>query len=244
MAQLKTLLLIGVVVFIAVFAAMFLMLFAASGGLGPMLLTLFVLLVVTITAWSIYQGMIIRVVQHHDDGREHSLEDLYASVKPVLVPLILTSILTAAFLLGGLIMLVVPAIVFYVYLAVVAPIVVVERVKYMDALARSWNLIKGSAWTAFGVLIVFGVLVGIANTIISEIGSAIGDEVGNATASFVAQVFLGPFLVIAGAVMYFMLSETGAPVGASGAGMPPAGMPGAAPSVSGSVPPPPPPPGS
>jgi hypothetical protein len=241
--HLRTLIGAALVVFAAVFVVTLIaLLIASSGGAGIIALMGLVVLVVTFIGVFAYEGIIIRVVQNHGDGSQHTLDDLWRSVTPVLTPLIFTSILAGLCVAGGLILLIVPGVILLVHFAVVAPVVVVERVNYGEALKRSWNLVKGNAWIVFAVLIVLNIALAIAGAILGAIGSGIANEAGGAVARFVANVFIAPLPAIAGAVMYFALS--GAPSGATGAtpsGTPAAGMPGTAPAVSGSTPPPPPP---
>jgi len=238
----KTLVTAAFAVFLFIFVMTVVLLLAADSGSGA--LTAFVAVVMAllaIVATYVYQGMVIRVVQNHGDGTQHSLGDLYESVKPVLVPLIFTSILAGIFLFIGFIAFVIPGLILLAHFAVIAPIVVIERVNYMEAIKRSWALCKGNAWTVFFVVIVLAIVLAICQGILVAIGTGVGQEVGNALGRFVAQMLLAPFPAIAGTVMYLMLSGATSPATAGSA---PAtglqgGMPGAA-GASASAPPPPP----
>ena len=86
--------------------------------------------------------------------------------------------LAAALLLGALIpalipLLVIAGIVAIIFigtmLAVAIPALVVENRRGTDALARSWELVKGHFWHVFGAVFVTGLIAGIASGIISAI---------------------------------------------------------------------------
>lgn len=246
-AHLKTLLLMAAAVFAAVFVVMLVFVMAVA-GLGPAGLLLFPFtFAFLIAATFVYSGMVIRVVQMHGDGTEHDLNDLFERVKPVLVPLIFTGLLGGLFVMIGSLFLLVPGIILWVHFIAAAPIVVVENVTYMDALKRSWNLIKGNAWMVFLIEIVLFAALVIAGMILGVVGAGIGGQVGAQLANFVANIFLAPLPAIAGAVIYFQLAGAGAPVGAPPTpvgGIPPAATPGTAPAATASSIPPPPPPSS
>jgi hypothetical protein len=245
-SHLKILVMAAVAVFAFVFVITLVALLAiGSGNASLAIFVSLVMFVLAIIASYVYTGMVIRVVQHQDDRREHSLGELYRSVAPVLAALIGTSILAGIFVLLGFIALIVPGLILMTHFALVAAIVVVERLSGMNAIKRSWALVKGNAWTVFAVIIVLALALAVARAVLGAIGFGVGEEVGRALMEFVANIFLAPLPAIAGAVMYFMLA--GAPASAPGAAAAPSGgvappaMPGTAPSVSGSTPPPPPP---
>ncbi len=247
-AHFKTLIMAGLAIFGVVFILSVLLLMAVfSGNAGGAIFGVLVFACLAIVANFFYTGMVIRVVQYHGDGREHSVGELFESVKPVIVPLIFTGILAGLFIGLGFVALIVPGLFVMTHLAVVAAVVVVERISYIDAMKRSWEMVKGNAWTVFAILIVMMIVLGIARSILGAVGSGAGNEVGQALMQLVANVFLGPFLAIAAAVMYFSLGGSTAPA-TSTPGAPPTPTPGAtppatpgtAPSIAGSKPPPPP----
>lgn len=240
-AQLQTL----VTAAIPVFAVNAVLLFAVlSAGPKGLLLTPLVLAVGMIAS-AVYAGIVVRAVQQGREGRKPTFGELWPTVTPYIVPLILTGILVMFAVVVGLIFLIIPGIIIGIHLAVTGPVVVLEDKKYGEAMKRSWAIVKGNAGNVFVVLFVMGLIVGIVGGIMGAIGAGAGGVAGQVIFRFVADIFLAPLSGVAAAVIYFRLAGSTAPVGAAPAapgGMQAAGMPGAAPSVSGSAPPPPPPP--
>ena len=60
----------------------------------------------------------------------------------------------------GFIALIIPGIYISVRLCVVAPAVVVEGHRGMDAMRRSWDLVKDNWWRVLGILLVVGIIGG------------------------------------------------------------------------------------
>jgi hypothetical protein len=59
-----------------------------------------------------------------------------------------------------------------VFLSVSIPALVVENRRGTDAMGRSWNLVKGNAWHAFGVIVVAGLIAGVIGGAIGAIGGS------------------------------------------------------------------------
>jgi hypothetical protein len=57
--------------------------------------------------------------------------------------------------------------------AVWSQAVVLERRGPLDALGRSWQLVKGSMWRTLGIIVVVGIVAGLAGLILSAIGGAV-----------------------------------------------------------------------
>lgn len=83
---------------------------------------------------------------------------------------LLVSLLAGLIILVGLILLVIPGIIFAVFLAVAIPALVIENKRGTDALGRSWNLVKGSFWHVLGTVIVAGLIGGLVSSLIGAIG--------------------------------------------------------------------------
>ena len=53
-------------------------------------------------------------------------------------------------------MLIIGGIIVGVHLAVIGPVVVLEDKKYVEAMKRSWAIVKGNGLNVFGILFVMG----------------------------------------------------------------------------------------
>lgn len=119
---------------------------------------------------------------------------------------ILISILVGLAVLGGLILLIIPGLIFAVMFSVSIPALVVENRRGTDAMSRSWNLVKGQFWHAVGVIVVAGIIAAVVSGIIGAIGGALGD---NWFLSWVfqaiAQIITAPFSAIVSVLLYLDL---------------------------------------
>ena len=71
-------------------------------------------------------------------------------------------------IIGGLILFIIPGIYIGVRLAVSIEALVVEGRRGTEAMGRSWELVGGHWWHAFGTLVVAGLLTGILNAVITR----------------------------------------------------------------------------
>jgi hypothetical protein len=116
---------------------------------------------------------------------------------------ILVSILVGLILLGGFILLIIPGIIFAVFLAVTIPALVVENKRGTDALGRSWNLVKGAFWHVLGTIVVAGIIAGLVSGIISAIG---GDNfLVSWIFTSIGQIITVPFSALVSVVLYLDL---------------------------------------
>jgi hypothetical protein len=116
-------------------------------------------------------------------------------------------------LIVGIVAIVVLWIALGIRLSLALPALVLERQRPMDALRRSWNLVRGSTWRTFGILFLASLVVGVIGGLVSVIflpGVMEGLLTGSLVSvllvtlgSGVVQVLLGPILPILLAVVYF-----------------------------------------
>jgi hypothetical protein len=100
----------------------------------------------------------------------------------------------------GFILLIVPGVIFGVFLSMAVPAFIVERKGVTDAMSRSWNIVSGSWWHVFGVIVVAGLLAGIVTGILNAIG-------GNNFFLFwifsaIGQILTAPFVALVSIVLY------------------------------------------
>jgi len=83
---------------------------------------------------------------------------------------ILIALLAGLIIFVGFLLLVIPGIIFAVFLSVAIPALVIENRRGTDALSRSWNLVKGSFWHVLGTFIVAAIITGLIGGLIGAIG--------------------------------------------------------------------------
>ncbi len=152
------------------------------------------------------QGALTATVANVRDGRaEEDIESTYRRVRPTLIPLLLAGVLAGIGILLGFILLIVPGLILLTRWVLVTPAVVLERLGPTEALRRSWNLVRGHSWTAFGVIVVTLVISAIAQVIFVGVFAFLPDFLQNWIGGLVANSLVTPFVALCWTLMYFHL---------------------------------------
>jgi hypothetical protein len=149
-------------------------------------------------------GAITRAVAAEVAGEDPSVEQSYRFGFHRLGPVLLVSVLVGLAILGGLILFVIPGIYIGVRLAVSVEALVVEGRRGTEAMGRSWGLVGGHWWHAFGTLVVAGLLTGIVNAVITAPFGNTGWFVQGLVAA-VATVVTLPYGALVGVLLYLDL---------------------------------------
>jgi hypothetical protein len=175
---------------------------------------LIVALVATIaTYW--FQGMVVEAARDILDGRrDHSVGSLVRSATPVIAPLLIAGILAGLGIAIGLILLIVPGLFLLTIWAVIAPVIVIERAGAIDSFGRSRDLVRGSGWQVFGVIVVLFLLQFIVSSVIQALANSVSDSFGAyAVADLIVRLLVAPLSALAAAVLFFELkARRGEPV--------------------------------
>jgi hypothetical protein len=149
-------------------------------------------------------GAITRAVAAEVAGEDPSLEQSYRFGFHRLGSVLLVSVLVGLATIGGLILFVIPGIYIGVRLAVSIEALVVEGRRGTEAMGRSWGLVGGHWWHAFGTLLVAALLIGIVNAVITAPFSAT-NWFAQGVAAAVATVITLPYGVLVGVLLYLDL---------------------------------------
>jgi hypothetical protein len=114
--------------------------------------------------------------------------------------IILVGVLVGLAVVGGFILLVVPAFIFLTRFWVSVPALVIEDRRGREALKRSWNLVKGRSWPVFGTIIVIGIGTSLLSGLLTQL---FGDSVvAQAAGSAIASIVTTPYLALASVLIY------------------------------------------
>jgi hypothetical protein len=161
--------------------------------------------IVRIAGYALYTGFVVRLVQDVRDGRrDETIGGLFSSAAPSILPLAVFGILYGIGVGLGLILIIVPGLILLTFWAVGAPAIVVERLGPLEGMGRSWALVRGSAWSVFGTLLLLLIIV----IAIGVVLGAIANPIGNGAiwiASIVSTAITAPLFALAVSVMFFDL---------------------------------------
>jgi hypothetical protein len=158
------------------------------------------------TFW--YQGMVVEAARDILDGRrDHTIGSLFRSATPFIVPLLGAGILAGIGVAIGLVLLILPGLYLLTIWAVIVPVIVIQRAGVFESFGRSRELVRGSGWQVFGVILVLFllqfVLGGLANAIA---GGATDDSfLVYALVDLAVRVLVVPLSALAATVIYVEL---------------------------------------
>jgi hypothetical protein len=111
-------------------------------------------------------------------GETPTIGRIWRRVGRIIVPLLITTLLVAVAVVVGTVLLIIPGILFYVWFALSSQAIVIENVRYFRAMRRSRQLVLGSWWRVFGILLVIAIAAGFASSIVQLAVIAIFGIVG------------------------------------------------------------------
>lgn len=136
-------------------------------------------------------------------GQPVDVESSYRYAFSRLGGLILLALLIALVVGVGFILLIIPGIIFLVFLAVAVPAFIVERLGVTDSMSRSWRLVRGQWWFTLLVIVVTALLTGVVSGILTAIGN--GNFFLYWIMSSIAQIITAPFSALVLVLLYFDL---------------------------------------
>jgi hypothetical protein len=133
-------------------------------------------------------------------GREVDVKASYSYAFSRLLPLIGLAILIGLVVAGGLILLIIPGIIFAVFLSMAVPAFIVERLGVTASMSRSWNLVRNYWWHTLGVIVVAAIIAGVITRILGAIGGS--SFIGVWITSAIGQIITAPFTALVAVVLY------------------------------------------
>jgi hypothetical protein len=196
-------------VFIPLALALFLVVAVINGIVadGGSVLLLPISFAVTIIVGTLYAGMVVTAVGDVQDGkREFSVNDLASSASHVILPLIGAGILAGIGIGIGILLFVIPGLILMTIWAVIAPVIVLERVGVFESFGRSRELVRDNGWRVFGVIVIVAIIVMVVRTVLGAIAVGIDDSlVARIIFDWIGSSLTAPITAIVAAVIYFHL---------------------------------------
>lgn len=125
-------------------------------------------LLVTLSTYALVVGVMTVVLRRAVPARPVVAREVWAEVRPRLLPLLGLTVVVTVVTMVGLFLLVVPGIVAYVLLSLAVPALMWERGTVAEALKRSVSLVWGAWWRVFGLLAV-GLLITVLVSLVVQL---------------------------------------------------------------------------
>lgn len=180
----------------------------SSDDTGAALALAILALVTVVIGMTWLQGAFVYAVQDARDGSfDSSMSQVFSRVSSSIAPLIGASLLAGLGIAIGILLLVVPGLVLLTIWAVIAPVIVIERRRAVESFGRSRELVRGHGWTVLGIVVITGLLSGVASTLLQAAFSFLPRFLEIVIGGTIAQAVVAPFSAIAIAITYFRLRE-------------------------------------
>jgi uncharacterized membrane protein len=178
--------------------------------------------VISAIGQALYAGSVVESVEDMRDGRrDDSVGDLLRAAVPFIFPLIVAGLVYGICIAVGLILLIVPGLIFLTWFSLFAPAIVVEKRGIFDSFSRSRELVRGNGWRVFGVLVVAFIIQAVISSILNRIGINADSLALRTVLVIVGDVITAPIMALAVAVVYFQLRDLKERFGAPPAPAPP-----------------------
>jgi hypothetical protein len=152
------------------------------------------------------QGALVRAVEDIRDGRaDMSLGETYERVRPQLPAIIVGGLLAGLGIALGLVLLIVPGLILLTWWIVLIPVIVLEERSAGEAFGRSRELVRGHAWSVFGVIVLTILLVIAFNIVLSLLLLPVSDWLRSFVSNIVVGTVVTPFVVVTWTTLYYRL---------------------------------------
>jgi hypothetical protein len=162
-----------------------------------------VVVAISVIIWAVLEAAILRGAAQATIGDPVDIEASYRWGLRRFGSVLLVAVLVGLTVVVGFLLLIIPGIIFLVFLSVSVPALVIENRRGTEAMKRSWNLVSGSFWHALVVLLVAAIITGIVSSILRLFG---GDNwfVGWIFTA-IAQIVTAPYTALVAVVLYLDL---------------------------------------
>ena len=158
---------------------------------------------ITVIIWAVLEAALVRAVAQATIGDPVDVEGSYRWGLGRIGPVLLLALLVGVTVAVGFLLLIIPGIAFLVFFSVSVPVLVIEGRRGTEAMRRSWNLVAGHFWHAFGVIVVAALITGVISGIIGALGGSNWFVRWIFTA--IAQIVTVPFTALVGVLLYLDL---------------------------------------
>jgi len=152
------------------------------------------------------QGALVKAVQDVRDGRaDLTLGETFERVQPQLASIIVAGILAALGIFVGLLLLIVPGLILLTWWIVIIPVIVIEERRAGESFSRSRELVRGYAWSVFGVIVLTILLLIAFRIALGLILIPFADWIQSFLTELAVGTLATPFVAVAWTLLYFRL---------------------------------------
>jgi hypothetical protein len=165
--------------------------------------------VLSLAATFLVQGALVKAVEDLRDGQvDLGIAETFGHAGARLLPLVAAGLLAAIGIFIGLLLLIVPGLVLWTWWLVVPAVIVLEHRPVLESFRRSRELVRGTAWPVFGVVVLTVlILIALGLAIAILLAPVDSDLWRGFLGQAVADSLAAPFVAVAWTLTYFRLRE-------------------------------------
>jgi hypothetical protein len=184
---------------IAIITALLSLAFGIVGGLLGGLISLF--------GTFLLQAALVKAVQDVRDGRvDLDLRETVTAALPFVGAVAVASILAVIAIGIGFVLIIVPGLILLTFLSLIVPEIVIGGAGALESFGRSWRIVRGYAWNAFGVYVVVFLILLAGETVVSLILSVLPYAARGFLSNLVVGTLVAPFIATVITLVYFRLT--------------------------------------
>ena len=154
------------------------------------------------------QASLVKAVDDVRDGRaDLSLGETFSAARTHLGAVVVAGILAAIGITVGLILLIVPGLILLTWWCLIVPTIVLENRSSGESFSRSRELVRGYAWSVFGVIVLVVLLLIGFQIVLSIILTPLADWLQSFVSQIVSGTLTAPFIAIVLTLLYFRLRD-------------------------------------
>lgn len=154
------------------------------------------------------QGALATAVEDIRDGRaDLSLGGTFSRVQPQLASIVVAGVLASIGVFLGLLLLIVPGLVLMTWWVLIIPVIALERTPAGAAFSRSRELVRGSGWNVFGVIVVSILLLVAFEIVLGIVLTPVAGWLRSFVSSVVSGTLTAPFIALVWTLLYFRLRQ-------------------------------------
>lgn len=182
-------------------------------GVHPTEATLLVSVVLALMGNLLVQGALVEVVRDLHEGRPPSRPGAYYDrTRGRLGTLLGVTVVYGVGVGIGLLLIVLPGLILLARWSLVVPLVMIERLGWRDAFARSSELVRGQTGRVLVIVVVAGLVTGVANTLITLAFAFLPEFWAAWIGGTIAGALTVPYEALTLTVLYYRLTEPERPV--------------------------------
>jgi hypothetical protein len=164
-----------------------------------------VLGIIGLIVTTVVSGVAVKQTSDILEKGEANLQDSFRFAASKLPSLLVVAIITSIIIGIGLIVFVVPGIIFAIMFSLVVPAIIIEQTGSLESLSRSRRLVSKRWGKTFVVILLITIIIAVINTVVGLITGFFGSLIINTITTIIISSITQPIYVVAITLLYYSM---------------------------------------